>query len=89
MTALYHGAVWQDDMEAAIGQTPLIRLKGASAATGCDILGKAEFMNPGGSVKDRAGQYIIRDAEARGAGRVDRADAVGSQHQPAAVEPRH
>ncbi len=49
-----------------IGDTPLIRLKGASAATGCDILGKAEFMNPGGSVKDRAALAIVRDAETRG-----------------------
>ncbi|WP_026783467.1 cysteine synthase A [Pleomorphomonas koreensis] len=46
----------------AIGNTPLIRLKRASEATGCDILGKAEFMNPGQSVKDRAALYIIRDA---------------------------
>lgn len=50
----------------AIGDTPLIRLKRASEATGCEILGKAEFMNPGQSVKDRAALYIIRDAEQRG-----------------------
>ena len=50
----------------AIGNTPLIRLKRASEETGCDILGKAEFMNPGQSVKDRAGLFIIRDAESRG-----------------------
>src|SRR5579872_4070554 len=50
----------------AIGDTPLIRLNRASAATGCEIWGKAEFMNPGQSVKDRAALYIIRDAEARG-----------------------
>jgi len=50
----------------AIGNTPLIRLKAASEATGCEILGKAEFMNPGQSVKDRAALGIIRDAEARG-----------------------
>ena len=50
----------------AIGDTPLIRLKRASEETGCEILGKAEFMNPGQSVKDRAGLFIIRDAEARG-----------------------
>ena len=50
----------------AIGHTPLIRLGRASAATGCEILGKAEFMQPGGSVKDRAGLGIIEDAEARG-----------------------
>ncbi|MBL8587478.1 MAG: cysteine synthase A [Methylobacteriaceae bacterium] len=51
----------------AIGRTPLIRLARASALTGCDIWGKAEFMNPGGSVKDRAALAIIRDAMARGA----------------------
>ena len=50
----------------AIGNTPLIRLNRASAATGCEIWGKAEFMNPGQSVKDRAALYIIRDAEQRG-----------------------
>jgi cysteine synthase A len=50
----------------AIGNTPLIRLHKASEATGCEILGKAEFMNPGQSVKDRAGLFIIRDAEQRG-----------------------
>jgi len=46
----------------AVGRTPLIKLRGASALTGCTILGKAEFMNPGGSVKDRAAAGIIRDA---------------------------
>ncbi|HEU4623340.1 MAG TPA: cysteine synthase A [Steroidobacteraceae bacterium] len=50
----------------AVGNTPLIRLRGPSEATGCEILGKAEFMNPGGSVKDRAARGIIEDAEARG-----------------------
>jgi cysteine synthase A len=50
----------------AIGNTPLIRLRGPSELTGCEILGKAEFLNPGGSVKDRAGLYLILDAEARG-----------------------
>ncbi len=50
----------------AIGNTPLIKLKGASAATGCTILGKAEFLNPGQSVKDRAALFIIRDAERKG-----------------------
>ena len=50
-----------------IGNTPLIRLNGPSEATGCEIWGKAEFMNPGQSVKDRAALYIIRDAIARGA----------------------
>ncbi|MBN8891356.1 MAG: cysteine synthase A [Bordetella sp. SCN 68-11] len=53
-------------LAAAIGNTPLIRLRRASEATGCTILGKAEFMNPGGSVKDRAGLAIIQDAVARG-----------------------
>ncbi|EGO93820.1 Cysteine synthase A [Acidiphilium sp. PM] len=56
-----------DGLVGAIGNTPLIRLKRASAATGCDILGKAEFMNPGGSVKDRAAIAIIEDAERTGA----------------------
>ncbi|WP_291295572.1 cysteine synthase A [Elioraea sp.] len=51
----------------AIGNTPLIRLRRASEATGCEILGKAEFMNPGGSVKDRAALAIISDAERSGA----------------------
>jgi cysteine synthase A len=54
------------DVLAAIGDTPLIRLNGASEATGCEILGKAEFMNPGQSVKDRAALFIIKDAMARG-----------------------
>ncbi len=66
MTALYHGTTWQDDLAQAIGNTPLIRLRAASQATGCTILVKAEFMNPGGSVKDRAGLAIITDAEQRG-----------------------
>ncbi len=55
------------DLAQAIGNTPLIRLNAASAATGCEILGKAEFLNPGQSVKDRAALHIIRDAVARGA----------------------
>ena len=50
-----------------IGNTPLIRLHGPSEATGCEILGKAEFLNPGQSVKDRAALFIVRDAERRGA----------------------
>jgi cysteine synthase A len=49
-----------------IGSTPLVRLRRASEATGCEILGKAEFLNPGQSVKDRAALFIIRDAERRG-----------------------
>jgi cysteine synthase A len=58
--AIRHGIV------DAIGNTPLIQLRRASEATGCTILGKAEFMNPGQSVKDRAALFIIRDAEQRG-----------------------
>ena len=50
----------------SIGNTPLIKLKRASELTGCTILGKAEFLNPGGSVKDRAALFIVRDAEAKG-----------------------
>ena len=57
---------FHNGMIEAIGNTPMIKIKKASAETGCDILGKAEFMNPGQSVKDRAALYIIRDAEARG-----------------------
>jgi cysteine synthase A len=56
----------KDGMVGAIGNTPLIRLRGPSEATGCNVLGKAEFLNPGGSVKDRAALYIILDAEKRG-----------------------
>ena len=56
----------RDGIVEAIGHTPLIKLKRASAATGCTILGKAEFMNPGGSVKDRAGRQMILEAEKRG-----------------------
>jgi cysteine synthase A len=55
-----------DSVVAAVGRTPLIKLKRASEATGCTILGKAEFMNPGQSVKDRAALYIIQDAVKRG-----------------------
>lgn len=55
-----------NDLEQSIGNTPLIRLKAASEATGCEILGKAEFMNPGQSVKDRAALFMIKDAVARG-----------------------
>lgn len=58
---LYH------NLPATVGNTPLIRLNAASEATGCEIYGKAEFMNPGQSVKDRAALYIIKDAIARGA----------------------
>ena len=54
------------DAIALVGNTPLVRLAGPSAATGCDIYGKCEFMNPGGSIKDRAALAIIEDAEANG-----------------------
>ncbi len=56
-----------NDLTETIGHTPLIRLRKAGEATGCEIFGKAEFLNPGQSVKDRAVLYIIRDAVARGA----------------------
>ena len=55
------------DTLALIGNTPLVRLKGPSEATGCDIFGKCEFANPGASVKDRAALFIVQDAEERGA----------------------
>ncbi len=54
------------DLADAVGNTPLIRLRRASEETGCEIYGKAEFLNPGQSIKDRAALYIIRDAVARG-----------------------
>ncbi|HTN51686.1 MAG TPA: cysteine synthase A [Anaeromyxobacter sp.] len=56
----------RDGFVGSIGHTPLIRLRRASEATGCEILGKAEFLNPGGSVKDRAALAIVLDAERRG-----------------------
>ncbi|HXD06303.1 MAG TPA: cysteine synthase A [Burkholderiaceae bacterium] len=56
----------RDGLLQAVGNTPLIKLRRASELTGCLILGKAEFMNPGGSVKDRAALYIVRDAQLRG-----------------------
>ncbi|MCZ6744472.1 MAG: cysteine synthase A [Alphaproteobacteria bacterium] len=56
----------RDGFIDTIGNTPLIRLKRASEETGCEILGKAEFLNPGGSVKDRAALFIVMDAEKRG-----------------------
>src|SRR5471030_1002323 len=56
----------KQDVIAAIGNTPLIRLRQASEATGCEILGKAEFLNPGQSIKDRAALFIVNDAIARG-----------------------
>jgi len=57
----------KNGFSGAVGDTPLIRLNTVSEETGCEILGKAEFMNPGGSVKDRAALFIIKDAEERGA----------------------
>ena len=56
----------RDGFVDSVGNTPLIRLRKASEQTGCTILGKAEFLNPGGSVKDRAAKYIVLEAEARG-----------------------
>jgi cysteine synthase A len=56
----------KDGFVGAVGHTPLIRLNSFSQQTGCEILGKAEFLNPGGSVKDRAALYIIEDAERKG-----------------------
>ena len=56
----------RSDLAATVGNTPLIRLNGPSEATGCEILGKAEFLNPGQSVKDRAALFIIREAVASG-----------------------
>jgi cysteine synthase A len=56
----------RDGFVGAVGNTPLIKLRRASELTGCTILGKAEFLNPGGSVKDRAALYIIKDAEEKG-----------------------
>ena len=56
----------REDFVDAVGNTPLIKLRKASELTGCTILGKAEFLNPGGSVKDRAAKYIVLDAERRG-----------------------
>ncbi|KAI2637473.1 cysteine synthase (O-acetylserine (thiol)-lyase-like protein) [Xylaria nigripes] len=55
-----------EGLTGAIGNTPLIKLKKLSEETGCNVLGKAEFMNPGGSVKDRAALYVVKDAEERG-----------------------
>src|SRR5438552_16085453 len=56
----------RDGFVGTVGKTPLIKLRRPSEETGCTILGKAEFLNPGGSVKDRAALYIIKDAEERG-----------------------
>ncbi|MGH7038022.1 MAG: pyridoxal-phosphate dependent enzyme, partial [Stellaceae bacterium] len=56
----------RDGFIGTVGNTPLIKLRRASEETGCTILGKAEFLNPGGSVKDRAALFIIKDAEEHG-----------------------
>lgn len=64
--SVIEGMEIKDGFVGAIGNTPLIRLNSFSEETGCNILGKAEFLNPGGSVKDRAALYIIKDAEERG-----------------------
>ena len=69
MSALIYNGV-----EGHVGRTPLIRLRRLSELTGCEILGKAEFMNPGGSVKDRAALGIITDAEK--SGRLRRGDTI-------------
>jgi cysteine synthase A len=61
------GSGVRDSFVDAVGNTPLLRLAGVSRETGCEIFAKAEFMNPGGSVKDRAAKWIVLDAEARGA----------------------
>ena len=75
------------DVVGAIGRTPLIRLRAASEATGCTILGKAEFMNPGGSVKDRAALAIVRDAEERGALRPGGAIVGERRETPGSASP--
>ena len=62
-----------------VGNTPLIRLNGVSEETGCEILGKAEFLNPGGSVKDRAAKFIVLAAEASGA--LGPGGGLPSQHE--------
>ena len=62
----HHTAI-SNGLSGAVGLTPLIRLRHLSEATGCEILGKAEFMNPGGSVKDRAALALIENAESSGA----------------------
>ena len=73
-----HGTI-AGDVIAAIGNTPLIRLRRASAATGCEILAKAEFMNPGGSIKDRAAAAMVLDGIERGLLRLPAADEPPQQ----------
>ena len=73
---------YAEDLSAAIGNTPLIKLKKASEETGCTILGKAEFMNPGQSVKDRAALYIIKEAVACGNLRLGGTSVEGTAGNP-------
>ena len=83
LRSLSHSAVRRDapvsGFTGAVGKTPLVRINSLSDETGCEILGKAEFMEPGGSVKDRAALYIVLDAEKKGAQRVwqTQADRAG------------
>ena len=69
------------DLSASIGNTPLIRLQGPSKVTGCEIYGKAEFMNPGQSIKDRAALFMIRDAITSGALETRRYNRRGNSWQ--------
>ena len=71
----------RETFDEAVGNTPLIKLQGPSAATGCDIYGKCEFMNPAGSVKDRAALNIFREAEA--AAVAEKAAAVAAEKDAA------
>ena len=83
-----HHAVSNADLAAAVGNTPLIRLNKVSEATGCEILGKAEFLNPGQSVKDRAALFIIPDAIAKGhaPGRWHHfVEGTADKHRPSAL----
>src|ERR1700722_17652555 len=71
-----------DGFTGAIGNTPLIRLRALSEQTGCEILGKAEFMNPGGSVKEGAAKWIVLAAEKRGVLRTGGTVVEGSAWKP-------
>ena len=77
----------QPDLSSSIGHVPMLRLRHASALTGCEILGKAEFLNPGGSIKDRTALGLVLDAERRGAlrpgGRIVVAGATSGSQPPA------
>ena len=79
----------RDGLVGAIGNTPLIRLRGVSEATGCNILGKAEFMNPGGSVKDRAALGLIEAAEKDGTAPALRVAAPGRRLRNLREVPTH